>query len=63
MRQTYAVHGSDDKLIPCSRVAADEVVPGGGHVVNLTHADAVNAFLRRVLDTAEGVAREPHESA
>ncbi|MGA2068793.1 MAG: hypothetical protein ABSG86_27745 [Thermoguttaceae bacterium] len=41
-----AIHGARDRLIPACRVEADEIVPGGGHLINLTHADAVNRFLR-----------------
>ena len=29
---------------------ADELVPGGGHLISVTHPEEVNAFLRRVVD-------------
>jgi pimeloyl-ACP methyl ester carboxylesterase len=45
----YHVHGGADRLIPASRVSANRVIPGGGLLVNVTHADEVNAFLREVL--------------
>jgi pimeloyl-ACP methyl ester carboxylesterase len=41
----YQIHGADDELIPVKRVKADVVVAGAGHLVNVTHAEAVNAFL------------------
>ncbi len=41
----YCIHGSDDRLIPLRAVRAGRVVEGGGHLINLTHADEVNAFL------------------
>lgn len=41
------IHGRRDRLIPAQRVEADEIIPDGGHLINLTHADRVNAFLRR----------------
>lgn len=45
----HQVHGGDDKLIPASSVDAELVVPGGGHLVNVTHAEQVNAFLSGLL--------------
>ncbi len=45
----HHIHGGDDELIPCRRVRPDVVVPGGGHLLNVTHADAVNAFLAERL--------------
>ena len=30
-------------------VDADEIVPGGGHLINLTHAEQVNRFINRLL--------------
>ena len=42
----YQIHGDADRILPCRRAGADVVVvPGGGHLVNVTHADAVNAFI------------------
>jgi len=46
----FHIHGSADRLIPASRVKATHVVPDAGHLVNVTHAGEVNAFIRRVLD-------------
>ena len=40
------IHGRRDLLIPARRVEADEYIPGGGHMINVTHAKEVNAFLR-----------------
>lgn len=38
------IHGSDDRLIPVRYVAPDRVVPGGRHLLSLTHSQEVNAF-------------------
>ncbi len=46
------VHGADDRLIPAGRVRANLLVPGAGHLVNVTHAAEVNAFLAEVLASA-----------
>jgi len=46
----FQIHGEKDRAIPASRIRADEVVPGGGHLINLTHADRVNGFLRKVVE-------------
>ncbi len=41
----FHIHGSDDEWIPLRSVQPDQVIPGGGHLINLTHAAEVNAFL------------------
>ncbi len=41
----YHIHGSEDELIPIQAVQPDQVIPGGGHLINVTHAAEVNAFL------------------
>jgi pimeloyl-ACP methyl ester carboxylesterase len=43
------IHGDRDRLIPLRNVQPDEVVPGGGHLINLTHPDQVNRFLRQYM--------------
>ena len=43
------IHGARDRLIPARNVRADETVADGGHLINVTHADRVNGFIRRVL--------------
>jgi pimeloyl-ACP methyl ester carboxylesterase len=39
------IHGDRDRVIPVHRVRPDHVIPGAGHLLNLTHAAAVNAFI------------------
>jgi pimeloyl-ACP methyl ester carboxylesterase len=39
------IHGQNDRLIPFVRSGADHVIPDGGHLINLTHADEVNQFI------------------
>jgi pimeloyl-ACP methyl ester carboxylesterase len=46
----FHIHGRHDLLIPARRVDADVWIPDGGHMINMTHAAAVNAFLRRVMN-------------
>ena len=49
----HHIHGNADRLIPIENVHPDAVIPGGGHVINVTHATAVNAFiLERMLSAA-----------
>ena len=45
----YHIHGSDDELIPVKSVHPDRVISGGGHLLNVTHADEVNAFIAELL--------------
>ncbi|MCL2330429.1 MAG: alpha/beta hydrolase, partial [Phycisphaerae bacterium] len=43
----YHIHGDGDRIIPLGQMRPDEVVVGGGHLINLTHAEQVNAFIGR----------------
>ena len=45
----YQIHGAHDRIIPLKCVEPDEILPHGGHLINLTHADAVNAFIQGVV--------------
>jgi pimeloyl-ACP methyl ester carboxylesterase len=44
----HHVHGERDRLIPVRRVHPDCVIAGAGHLLNLTHGDAVNDFIAGV---------------
>jgi pimeloyl-ACP methyl ester carboxylesterase len=46
------IHGGRDRMIPARRVKADELIPDGGHLINVTHAEQVNAFLRKAMETS-----------
>ena len=43
------IHGRRDLLIPARRVEADEMIPDGGHLINVTHAGRSTASFRRGL--------------
>jgi len=45
----FQIHGAHDRIIPLKCVAPDEILPHGGHLINLTHADAVNVFIKNVI--------------
>jgi pimeloyl-ACP methyl ester carboxylesterase len=45
----HHIHGQRDSVIPIKRVEPDEIIPDGGHLINLTHADQVNRFIERHL--------------
>lgn len=49
----YHIHGRADRVIPARYVQPDEWVPGGGHAINLTHAEQVNAFIQRAVDMVQ----------
>jgi pimeloyl-ACP methyl ester carboxylesterase len=49
----YQIHGARDQIIPAKCVSPDKIIPDGGHLINLTHADAVNAFIRDVIAKAQ----------
>lgn len=42
----WRIHGAEDHLIPAALVSADRVVEGAGHLVNVTHPDEVERFIR-----------------
>ncbi len=44
----FHIHGGRNPLIPARRVEADVVIPNGGHLINVTHANEVNDFLRNL---------------
>ncbi len=45
----HHIHGETDRIIPLRRVQPDEIVRGGGHLINMTHAEQVNRFIERHL--------------
>jgi pimeloyl-ACP methyl ester carboxylesterase len=47
------IHGQRDPVIPAKAVQADELIPGGGHLINLTHSEQVNAFIRNAIRTIQ----------
>jgi len=44
------IHGRHDPVIPAARIEADEIVADGGHLINLSHAEQVNAFIRKAME-------------
>jgi len=50
--RVFQIHGRCDLLIPARRVEADELIPDGGHLINVTHAERVNVFIRKALEQA-----------
>lgn len=51
------IHGGRDPIIPRKRVTPQRVIEGGGHLISLTHAEEVNAFIAECLDRAGTVHR------
>ena len=52
------VHGARDLLIPLAEEKPDLLIPEGGHLVNLTHAQQVNGFLARVIEAGGSGGRQ-----
>ena len=42
----HQIHGDRDVILPWRRTKPDVLVPGGGHVLTLSHPRGVNEFLR-----------------
>jgi pimeloyl-ACP methyl ester carboxylesterase len=47
----FQIHGDRDRILPCRLTRPDVIVPGAGHLLPLTHADAVNQFLRSRMES------------
>lgn len=45
----HQIHGARDRVIPLSSASPDAVVPDAGHLLNVTHPEAVNAFIAAVV--------------
>lgn len=45
----YQIHGARDFVFPVSLTHPDRVVPTGGHLICITHAEEVNEFLGECL--------------
>ena len=45
----HQIHGGIDRLVPVQNVRPDVVVKDAGHVVNVTHAARVNAWIQRII--------------
>ena len=48
----FHIHGRRDRMIPARRVAPDAWIPDGGHLINVSHAEIVNNFIREALQEA-----------
>lgn len=59
------IHGDRDWVIPHHRLRHEPtlILRGGPHVLNLTHADKVNQFLKQSLDAAADDARPAGRAA
>lgn len=49
----WHIHGDRDRVLPASRTSPNRIVPGGGHVLTLTHPSAVNDFIAECLALVE----------
>ena len=47
----FRIHGDRDRVLPIRGFEPDEVVRGGGHLLPLTHAAQVNAFIEQVIES------------
>jgi len=43
------IHGDRDQILPCRFTRPHVVIAGAGHLLSMTHAEAVNGFLRAQL--------------
>lgn len=41
----HQIHGGRDPILPCRLTRPDVIVPGGGHVLTLSHPGEVNRFI------------------
>lgn len=45
----HRIHGAKDKLIKPERHLNPALIPGGGHLINVTHAEQVNRFIEQAV--------------
>jgi pimeloyl-ACP methyl ester carboxylesterase len=45
------IHGQKDRIMPAQLADANEVIPEAGHLINLTHAERVNAFIMKAFES------------
>jgi pimeloyl-ACP methyl ester carboxylesterase len=45
----YHIHGARDRVIPVHTLSPTHIIPDGGHLINVTHARQVNAFLEEIV--------------
>jgi pimeloyl-ACP methyl ester carboxylesterase len=50
--RVFQIHGGRDLMIPARSVDADTLIADGGHMINLTHAEEVNAFIAKAAACA-----------
>jgi pimeloyl-ACP methyl ester carboxylesterase len=55
----FQIHGGRDQLLGPAPSEADEIIPDGGHLINLSHPQQVNALIQRALDYAAGLKLGP----
>ncbi|MCE5268918.1 MAG: alpha/beta hydrolase [Planctomycetaceae bacterium] len=53
----FQIHGRRDLVLPARRSDADEWIPDGRHLINVTHAPQVNAFIAKVISNVAASAR------
>jgi len=44
----HHIHGECDRILPVRYGQPDRVIAGAGHLLNLTHADQVNQYIREI---------------
>jgi pimeloyl-ACP methyl ester carboxylesterase len=50
--RVFQIHGEADRTLPVGRTRPDTIVPGGSHALTIFNSEAVNAFLRSILEWA-----------
>lgn len=48
----HVIHGHDDRIVRPKRLHVDRIIPGGRHLISLSHPDEVNAFIAERMGVA-----------
>ena len=51
----HAIHGHGDRIVRPKRLQIDRVIPGGRHLISLSHPDEVNGFIAEKMRVAMAV--------
>lgn len=55
------IHGDRDWVFPIWRLTAEKTIKGAGHLMSMTHADEVNAYVRERMSKAMELPANPRE--
>lgn len=50
-KNTFHIHGTDDKLLPHKQVKADYLIEGGSHAMIVFRAKEINTIIEKIINS------------